>query len=194
MLIYYQMEPTKKTGTRTIISFVINNLLLASGLIMIVSGMIMQIGFHMGSHPGHGHQAQGHSIAYEDMRVIDHNKIVGGFNYSDWSAIHKIVVIVFFLLITWHLYIHWKWIMGLIRKHLMGKNSQLIILSALFLLVALTGFIPWGIDLWGGSGESRMFYIEIHDKLTLLFMLFLLLHIIKRARWYTTTYERLRKG
>lgn len=188
------MEPTKKTIQRTLNNFVINNLLLVAGLIMTFSGLILQMGFHMGSHPGHGHHEQVHSVAYEEMRAIDSNKIVAGFNYSDWSAIHKMTVVVFSLLITWHIYSHWKWYLGIISKHLMGKNTQVMILSAIFLLVAVTGFIPWGIDLLGGPVESRMFYIEIHDKITLLFILILILHIVKRASWYRISYVRMKKG
>jgi len=81
--------------------------------------------------------------------------------------------------VIYHTYIHWRWYKGVITKHLIGKNRQSIILSVLFLLVAITGLVSWIIDLAGSSSILRMLFIEIHDKLTLIFIVFLILHLLK---------------
>lgn len=191
MLIQYQMEQNKNKKMRTFNNFIINNLLLIVGLVMMFSGLIMQIGFHMGGHQVDTNGFQTQSIPYEQLRAIDTVKIVCGFNYSDWSTIHKVVVILFSLLMIYHTYVHWKWYKGVITKHLIGKNRQVIILSALFLLVAITGFVPWLIDLSGGPGTLRMHFIEIHDKVTLILIVLLILHIIKRLKWYSFTFKKM---
>ena len=188
-------QETAKLRKHTFSNFLINNLLLISGLVMIFSGLVLQIGFHMGGHDRHrisAHDVQTKSIHYERLSDIDTSKIVCGFNYSTWSAIHKFVVVFFSLLMICHTYVHWRWYKGVITKHLIGKNRRVIILSILFLLVAITGFIPWFIDLSGGSSIIRKLFIEIHDKLTFILIIFLVLHFVKRAKWFATTYIKLK--
>jgi hypothetical protein len=94
------IDKTKKDiSTRIINSFLVNNLLLASGLIMIFSGLVLQLGFHMGGPDKYKfgvHEVQSQSVQYEQLRGIDTSKIVCGFNYSAWSDIHKYVVVFFF--------------------------------------------------------------------------------------------------
>ena len=189
-------QETEKLRNRTFNNFLINNLLLVLGLAMILSGLVMQLGFHMGGHDEHqigARDVQFQSMQYEQLRQIDTSKIVCGFNYPAWSAIHKFVVVFFSLLMINHTYLHWKWYKGVITKHLMCKNNQVVILTILFLLVAVTGIIPWLIDLSGGTSIFRMHFIEIHDKITLILIVFLVLHFIKRAKWFATAYAKLKR-
>ena len=74
----------------------------------------------------------------------------------------------------------------------MRKNSQVITLSLLFLMVAVTGLLPWSIDLSGGTTILRLLFIEIHDKLALVLVIYLVLHVIKRYKWFMITYAKLR--
>jgi|WetSurMetagenome_2_1015567.scaffolds.fasta_scaffold96254_2 NAD-dependent dihydropyrimidine dehydrogenase PreA subunit len=187
-------QKSEKLRRRTFNNFLINNLLLISGLMIIFSGLALQIGFHMGSHDEHlsgTHGMQFESMQYEQLRGIDTSKIVCGLNYSDWSTTHKSVIVFFSLLMIYHTYIHWKWYKGVITKHLIGKNKQVIILSVLYLLVAVTGLVPWFIDLSGGTNIFRMLFIEIHDKLTFILIVYFVLHFIKRAKWFSKTYAKL---
>jgi len=191
MLIQYQMEQNKINKKHNFNNFIINNLLLVVGLAMMFSGLVLQIGFHMGEHQVDAPIVQPQSIQYEQLRAIDITKIVCGFYYPDWSAIHKVVIVLFSLLMIYHTYVHWKWYKGVITKHLVGRNRQVFILSVLFLLVAVTGLIPWVIDLTGGSETLRMHFIEIHDKITLILIVFLILHIIKRLKWFSSAFGKL---
>ena len=189
-------QKTEKQSKRTLNNFLINNLLLVSGLVMIFSGLVLQLGFHMGGPDEHqigAHDVQSQSIQYEQLREIDTSKIVCGFNYSAWSDIHKFVIVFFSLLMIYHTYVHWKWYKGVFTKHLIGKNKQVIILSVLFLLVAVTGLVPWFIDLSGSTSIFRLLFIEIHDKLTFILIGFLILHIVKRAKWFATANAKLKR-
>ena len=136
---------------------------------------------------------QSRSIKYEQLRVIDTTKVVCGFNYPVWSAIHKFVSIFFSFLMLAHTYIHWKWYKVVTTKHLIRKNKQVIISLVLFILVAVTGFVPWFINLSGGNIIIRMFFIETHDKLTFILIFFLILHFAKRAKWFAAAYTKLKK-
>jgi hypothetical protein len=144
----------KTTHNRSLVIY----LLLFFGIAMIISGLVLQLGFHMGSSAGQ----------HEHTRGFETSKAIWGIIYNDWSTIHKIVVVLFSLLMIFHI-----------------KNKQVITLSILFLLVAITGFVPWFIDLSGNSVTSRLIFIEIHDKIALILVIYLILHIIKRRKWFT---------
>jgi hypothetical protein len=181
---------------RVFYNFLINNLLLFFGLIMIVSGLILQLGFHAGESGEHhfdNQVNQSQSIHYEQLRGIDASKIVWGFNYSNWSATHKFAIVIFSFLMIYHFYVHLKWYKVVITKHLINKNRQVIILSVLFLLVAATGLVPWFIDLSGSTSILRLLFIEIHDKIALILLVYLILHFIKRKKWFNTTYVNLKQ-
>jgi 2-oxoglutarate ferredoxin oxidoreductase subunit delta len=187
-------QKAEKQGKRTFSNFLINNLLVIFGFVMIFSGLVLQIGFHMSGSDKHQIGAsvvKSQSIEYEQLRGIDRNAIVYVLSYSDWSTTHKFTIVFFSLLMVYHTYIHWKWYKVVITKHLIGKNRQVIILSILFLLVAATGLTPWFIDLSSGNSIIRMLFIEIHDKLTLILIVFLILHFIKRVRWFAAAYAKL---
>lgn len=189
-------QETEKLKKRTLNNFLVNNLLLFFGLVMIISGLVLQMGFHMGGHERNQidtHNIQSQSIQYEELREINVNRTVLGFNYPAWSDIHKYVIVFILLLMIYHTYIHWKWYKGIFTKHLIGKNKQVIILSVLFLLVAVTGFVPWFIDLSGGDSIFRMLFIEIHDKLSLVLIVFLIMHFVGRIEWFSHTYAKLKR-
>lgn len=188
------MKPNRQRK-QTLNSFLINNLLLC-GIVVIVSGLTIQLGYHIGSsepHHGIGHEAQFQSMNYEQERGFDTFKTVWGINYYEWSTIHKLAISLFSLLMIYHFYIHWKWYKGVIKKHLIRKNSQVLTLTVLFLLVAFTGLIPWFIDLSGSKSVWRFMLIEIHDKLTLVLIIFLILHLVKRSKWFKITFVRLKQ-
>ena len=156
--------------------FIINLSLLLIGSLMIFSGFLIQFEYHMGN--------QGE---------IDANHSVLRIYYSGWSAIHKISIVLLSVLMIFHINQHWKWYTTVIRKKLAAKNKQVITLTIVFLLVAISGYISWFIHLSGGSELIRKIFIEIHDKLTLVLTLYLILHLVKRFKWFTVTFSSLMK-
>lgn len=155
--------------------FMINLGLLIFGIAAAFSGWLIQIKYHMGNHGN-----------------IDINQDVMGINYEEWSLIHKISIVALSILIICHVYLHWKWYKGVITKRLFSKNQQVLILSFIFAIVAITGLTPWFIDLMKGNQMLRKIFIEIHDKLTILFTIYLILHIIRRLRWFSTTLSKIK--
>jgi|WetSurMetagenome_2_1015567.scaffolds.fasta_scaffold115883_3 NAD-dependent dihydropyrimidine dehydrogenase PreA subunit len=188
-------QETVKHRVKLFNKFIINNLILIFGVLMAFSGLTLQIGFHMGGtgeHHSKRHEIFPQSMTYEQVREIDPGKIVCGFNYSGWSAIHKISIICFSLLMVFHIYAHWKWYKGVITKHLINKNIMVITLSILFILAAITGLVPWFIDLSGSKSSLRLGFIEVHDKLTLILIVYLILHMVRKNKWFVSTYAKLR--
>lgn len=144
---------------------VVNPGLFISGILTVFSGMLIQVRYHMGHH---GQIAKSDSVL--------------GINYQGWSVVHKISIIILSLLMIYHIYRHWKWYSIVVKKKLYTKHKQVLMLSVLFILVAITGFIPWLIDMQDGNNLIRKAFIEVHDKFAIILSLFLILHIIKRFK------------
>lgn len=155
--------------------FIVNLGLFVFGIASAFSGMLIQIKYHMGNHG---------NIAINDF--------VLGLNYHDWSVVHKISIVVLTLFAIYHIYQHWKWYKGVISKRLFAKNQQVLIFSLLFVLVAITGLTPWFIDLLKGNEMKRKVFIEIHDKLAIILAVYLLLHVIRRMKWFFTTFDKIK--
>lgn len=161
---------------KNISRFTINLGLIIFGITTIFSGLLIQVKYHMGNHG---------NIAINDFVI--------GINYPGWSVIHKISIVALSLLMICHFYLHWKWYKAVIKKKLISRNQQVLMLSFLFVIVAITGLTPWFIGLLNGNEVTRIIFIEIHDKLALILAIYLILHIIKRLRWFLTTFEKIRK-
>lgn len=153
--------------------FAINLGLLVTGLATIFTGFLIQVRYHM------GHMGQ---IAEQEQ--------VLGFDYHDWSNLHKAAIVVLSVLILFHFAQHRKWYTQVFRIRLTSRSTQVLILTVLFVLVAASGLIPWFIDLAEGSSRLRKVFIEFHDKLTILLTIFLLWHIIKRLNWYFRVFRQ----
>jgi len=169
-------------------TFIINTLLLVSGIVMVFSGLIMQLGFHVGG--SENHQNVQAIQNYEQGRGIDTSKLVCGFSYHEWSITHKYAIVLFSLIMLYHLYLHWNWYKIIVKKHLITKNVQVILLTILFFGVAITGLVPWFIDLSGSISLMRFGFIEIHDKIAIILFVFLILHVNKRKKWFVNVFRK----
>ncbi|MBP7497071.1 MAG: hypothetical protein KA792_05345 [Bacteroidales bacterium] len=175
--------------------FYINIILLLFSAIMIISGITLQAGYHLGSHDNHNIKTQNinptDNIQPEQTKIINTGKTIWGFDYYDWSLIHKISIIIVSLTMIYHIHSHWKWYKTVISKRLIKKNRQVVTLSAIFLLVALTGLVPWTIHLCNGNETLRKGFIEIHDKIALILTVYLFIHIAKRLKWYVKPFRKI---
>ena len=143
-----------------------NHALVVLGLISALSGVIIQIGYHIG---------------VQDT-VVKYTKTMLGLIYTDWQLIHKVSISTFFILCIYHIWIHRKWYVTVISKRLYRKNRQLILFSVVFLFSLVTGFVPWIIGNCGGNEVARVMLIEIHDKISIILIVFMFLHIMKRIK------------
>jgi hypothetical protein len=142
--------------------------LLFAGSAMAFSGFLIQLKYHIGHH---------NAIEKATNAVL-------GINYLGWSSLHKISIIIFSMLMIFHLAHHLKWYTTIIRKKLIAKNKLMVALTAVFIFVAITGYIPWFINLSGGSDLARKAFIEVHDKFVFILSLFLIIHSAKKIKWF----------
>ncbi|MBV5281725.1 MAG: DUF4405 domain-containing protein [Paludibacter sp.] len=153
---------------------IINIALLITGFIVVYSGFLIQLSYHIGQHG-----------------VIDFNKTVLHFNYSGWTNIHKISILSLTVFMVFHFIQHWSWFKTIIKKNLIQKNTQVFLLSTVFILVAITGYIPWMVDLTGNDEITRKVFLEIHDKLTIILFILFILHVSKRLKWFKITIKKI---
>jgi hypothetical protein len=172
-----------------VLKFLVNNGLLVSGVLTTLSGLVLQLGFHMGS----ARQMHGdvHGVDYEQARGFQNRPDVWTLGYSDWSVLHKYAIVLLSLQMIIHIYLHINWYKAVITGNVFRKNRQVLILSVLFIFTAFSGLIPWFVDLLAGSGETRLGLIEIHDKLALVLIIYLVLHVARRLKWFGTTFLKL---
>jgi len=163
----------KKPETKTLFSM--NILLLVSSITTAFSGLTIMTHYHMGHHG--------------DISTTD---TFWGIDYFAWSAIHKTGTIALSLVMAYHILLHWKWYKNVLLKRLLAKNSQVILLSVIFFVTGLTGFIPWLLQSGDASESTRRGILEIHDKMGIVLIVFLILHVSKRLNWFTNTYAKLK--
>jgi hypothetical protein len=123
---------------------------------------------------------------------IDTNILVLGIGYFGWSDIHRISIVIVSILVILHIILDWKWYETIMKKKLLAKNKQVITLIVVFVIVALTGYVSWFVKIAGGSDLTRKSFIEIHDKLVFVLLVYLILHVIKRFKWFVITFNRLK--
>lgn len=158
-------------------AFIVNLGLLFSGIAMSFSGFLIQFSFHMG-----------HNSVSESVNSVS------GIGYDGWAAIHKASIITFSALMLFHFFLHWEWYKTIITRKLAHKNRLQINLLIVFMLTAITGYIPWIISITGGSDFARKSFIELHDKITLLLFVLLIIHLAKRLKWYITAFDKLKNS
>jgi len=163
-----------KEGSRLISSLATNLGLLLAGAAMVFTGFLIQFKFHMGHHGR-----------------IDAKAVVLGLDHSGWSSAHKISIIVVTVLAIVHIVLHWNWYGTVLRKKLISKNRLAVTLTIVFVLVAITGYVPWLAGLAGASVALRRGFIEVHDKISFVLFGCLLFHVAKRSKWFFHSFKKL---
>jgi hypothetical protein len=160
---------------RHLVSSLATNLgLLVAGAAMTFTGLLIQFKFHMGHH--------GRS---------DANAVILGLDHSGWSSAHRIAIVAISVLAVIHIALHWNWYGTVLRKRLFSKNRLAVTLTIVFVLAAITGYVPWLAGLAGASAAVRRGLVEVHDKLALVLFACLLLHVAKRSAWFVHAFKKL---
>jgi 2-oxoglutarate ferredoxin oxidoreductase subunit delta len=154
--------------------FVINITLFITAVISALSGLLIQFYYHMGNHM---HTALNQTSELE---------------YLNLTTIHKIGIVIFTISTAIHFSLHWKWYKNVLMNRKISKNIQVLTFSVIFLALAFTGLIPWIIDIANGNQDTRRMLIEIHDKVSFIFIIYFILHFAKRIKWYLNTYESIK--
>jgi hypothetical protein len=153
--------------SRLVLSLIINLGLLLTGSAAALSGLVIQLNYHLKYHA-----------------EIDKISMVFGMNYTGWSNSHLFSIVMLSFLAVIHFILHWKWYKTIVQKKLLAQNNLMITLTTVFITAAITGYIPLFIRMSGGSEVIRKTFIEIHDKISLVLLVYLIIHVAKRFRWF----------
>ena len=94
--------------------------------------------------------------------------------WHNWAVAHVAACTLFTIAVIFHIKTHWKWYKGVFRNGSGNKSRVTIIVSCLFVLVALTGFMLLAVN-GGNSGIGQW-----HWHLGLLSIILFCGHIVKR--------------
>lgn len=167
------MRKSKNAFDSVKLNFYLNLLNFFPFVILAVSGLIIQIEYHIHELPD----------AY----------VVSGLNRSGWLLIHKISSVISFAGIVLHCIMHRKYIVTVTKKILNRKNKPKILLSYYLLIIyipaSLICLFTW--IFLNHEDTLRHTLIEVHDKLTILLIIFTAVHLIQRAGWMVRTIKKL---
>jgi hypothetical protein len=63
-------------------------------------------------------------------------------------------------------------------------NKLVVTMMVLFVIVAMTGYIPWMMKLSGWADVTREIFLESHDKIAFILILCLVIHVRGTFRWF----------
>ncbi len=171
-----------KARTLNPVGTLANIALLVSGLATAISGLAIQVGFHLGA----ASRTVRASIHPSDLPALT----VWGLDKPQWGLFHKVAITIFSLLLIQHVILRRSWYARLLRRGSPSGHPQLLWLTVLMLFVAITGLVPWGLTLLGGSPHLRFMLVEVHDKLALPLTILLILHIAQRVPRFISRAQR----
>lgn len=102
-----------------------------------------------------------HIAGHRDSHEVWHN----------WAVCHIIVSILFLIFIICHITTHKTWYKGLIRNGTGRKKQSTVIVSAMFIILSLTGLVLFAVD--GANSDIGLW----HYKTGLVSSAFFLWHI-----------------
>ena len=121
---------------------------------------ILIVVFIVSAISGFGLHVAGHGSSHE----IWHN----------WAVFHVLGIILFLIVVIFHVATHLEWYKGIIKKGIGSKSKVTAILSVIFLLLSVTGLALLGIN-----GANSLLGLW-HYKIGVITIVIALGHVIKR--------------
>lgn len=94
--------------------------------------------------------------------------------WHNWAVFHVLSSFLFLIAVIFHATTHWGWYRGIIKNGLGRKSKITVVLSVMFLLVSVTGFILLGIN-----GENSDIGLS-HYKIGIATIILCIGHILRR--------------
>lgn len=143
---------------------VINSTLLILVLILSISGIVIQIHYHLLKNGS--------------------ESIVWILNRTQWNTVHVWTSIGFLGATLYHVWVHRNWYKNALKQIRHPQKRPTLILTLFTLLVVLSGLTPLLMSFFEINSSTRFSITEIHDKISILFLIVAFRHIFKRFKWY----------
>lgn len=145
-------------------NFIANTFLLAFGLATSISGLVIQLYYHLGG-----------NSRKSNVAFLDH---------TEWNLVHVWFSMGFIFIVIYHIWAHRKWYNNFCKQKLLVKSRPTMILTYLMLISTISGLIPLFISFFDVSNPFRHHFIEIHDKVAIIFLIIVIAHTMKRFKYY----------
>ena len=167
------MDKSASISRAARMNFFLNLINAAPFLIVMISGLALQVNYHM------------HRLPDEAL--------VSGLSRSGWLLLHKTSAALSLAGIIAHCVTHRKQIGATTRRIIKNRSFSKIMASYYLLLICIpTAFTAIGSWLLFNPGDaSRRALVEIHDKLGLVLVIVSTVHILSRTGWMIKTGNRL---
>ena len=162
---------------KKLLNYILDLTIFVAFTLLMINGILMQVIYHLNHN--------------------DPNYVFLLFDKNGWLFLHKILSLIAFTGITFHVLLHFKWIKDVfLNKRLFSKNFKNKSLAFLFIVFYFSGiltFVSWiaNNQFTGYNYELRHFILEIHDKITLLLIVLFAFHFIKKFNWLIKTTRQL---
>lgn len=109
------------------------------------------------------------------LHLASHHGVISA-HIQQWTVAHVLVTLLFLILILLHVWSHWGWYRAL-KNGCKGKKKVVLLLSLLFLIVALTGIYLFFIH------TSQNHVGLLHYRFGIALGILAFLHILKRRKF-----------
>lgn len=147
-----------KTNNNSILNYT-NILFLFLTLFVIFSGVYIQLRFHINILP--------------DEPILSH---------ETWNILHIISSLLFTGLAVYHLFKHKRWYKAVLSKRLLRQNRATLMLTFMLILSAISALLALIARINITTALYRNHMIEIHDKISILFLILLTVHLIRKRK------------
>jgi hypothetical protein len=166
------MQQSRNIAGLIKINFYLNLANFVPFFVVIITGLILQIGYHM-------------------HRLPD-DYLISGLDKSGWLLLHQISTSISLAGIIIHCMLHWKFITATTKK-IFNRKYRARILSSYYLLIIYIPTFLASIGSWiffNDKDSTRHTLVEIHDKLALILIIFFIIHVISRFGWMVKPYQK----
>ena len=134
--------------------------LLVAGAASLVSGLLIQVSYHM------GHRASA-------------GRAVWGWDYPTWALFHQISSTALLAFAAWHLYLNRKPLLAILKRNGAWRRQGPILLST-FAAAVTTALLAWAAAFVFDRHLAERALVEIHDKVVIPMSVLLVLHVWQR--------------
>lgn len=96
--------------------------------------------------------------------------------WHNWAVFHVVASLLFLIAVILHISTHWQWFKSIVKNGIGKKSRVTVVLSVVFLLVAVTGIILLGVS----GANSRIGLL--HYKIGIVTIVLCTGHILKRIK------------
>jgi hypothetical protein len=138
----------------------INVSLLVAGTLSLVSGLLIQVSYHMG-------------------HAVSAGRSVWGWDHPTWALFHQVSSAFLLAFAAWHLYLNRKPLLAILKRSGAWRRQGPILLAT-FTAAVTTALLAWAAAVAFDRHLAERALVEIHNKIVIPMSVLLALHVWQR--------------